>query len=380
MTPTRPPFRAFILKVANRCNINCDYCYVFNLEDQVSRTLPTRMSVDVARMAARRIAEHATTHGLRTVDVILHGGEPLLAGPRHMSELLGVVREEIPYDTEIRFELQTNGTLLNDKWLDLFEHHKVTVGVSLDGPPAVNDLHRLGHTGKSSADAAIRGINLLRTRPHLFAGLLAVVDLDFDPVEVHDYLAAFEPPTIDFNLPHGTHATPPPRRDPSVPEYGLWMTRLYDTWLARPQWQHSIRILEDIVALSSGVRGAVETVGLAPSASVVIESDGTIEGLDTLKVVEEGASWLGLDVARHSFDEVLDHPKLHYRHHGTNILAEKCQSCELVEICGGGYLPHRFSTAHGYRNPSVYCEDLAHLINHIQTSLQDHGWSLQPTP
>lgn len=378
MTPSRRPFRAFILKVANRCNIDCDYCYVFNSEDQVSRTLPVRMSRDVVRAAARRIREHATHHGLGTVDVILHGGEPLLAGPRHLSDLLSVVREEASAELTVRFELQTNGTLLSEKWLDLFEEHKVTVGVSLDGPPGVNDRHRLSMVGRSTAASAVHGIELLRTRPHLFAGLLAVVDLANDPVEVHDYLASFEPPTIEFNLPHGTHDVPPPRTDLSVPEYGRWMSRLYDTWLDRPEWQHSIRLLEDIIALSSGVHGAVESVGLAPSASVVIESDGLIEGLDTLRTVEEGASWLGLSVHSHTLDEALDHPKLHYRDQGKDALAEECRRCELVEVCGGGYLPHRFSAVQGYRNPSVYCEDLAYLIRHIQASLRRHGWTLQP--
>ncbi|MFD9280825.1 FxsB family cyclophane-forming radical SAM/SPASM peptide maturase [Streptomyces mirabilis] len=368
------PFRTFILKVANRCNIDCDYCFVFNSKDQVARRLPVRMDLDVARAAARRIGEHVTVNGLPAVHVVLHGGEPLLAGGRHMADLLDAVRDGIPDGTEVRFELQTNATLLSEAWLDLFEQYEVAVGVSLDGPPAANDLHRLTHAGRSSAAATVRGIDLLRSRPHQFAGLLAVVDLANDPVEVHDYLASFEPPVIDFGLPHGTHDDPPHRHDPSVPEYGLWMTRVYDAWLAHPEYQHSVRMLEDIVALSSGVRGSVETIGLAPPTSVVIESDGTIEGVDTLRSVEEGASWLGLDVFNQSFDEALRHPKLMHRQYGKAALAEQCQSCPLVDVCGGGYLPHRFSTGRGYRNPSVYCADLEHLIRHVQGSLRQHGW------
>ncbi|WP_406354232.1 FxsB family cyclophane-forming radical SAM/SPASM peptide maturase [Streptomyces sp. NBC_00658] len=377
MTPSpHTPFHTFILKVANRCNINCDYCYVFNSEDQAWQGLPARMSVDVARAAARRIGEHASTYGLRTVHVVLHGGEPLLAGPQHLEHLLHVLSDSVPAGTEVRFELQTNGTLISEAWLDLFERYAVTVGVSLDGPPAANDRHRLTHASRSSAASAVRGIELLRSRPRVFAGLLAVVDLANDPVEVHDYLASFEPPTIDFGLPHGTHEAPPERNDPTVPEYGLWMSRVYDAWLAQPQYQHSVRMLEDIVALSSGARGAVETLGLAPPSSVVIESDGTIEGVDTLRSVEEGASWLGLDVFNESFDAAIHHPKLLHRHGGISVLAEQCQSCPLVEVCGGGYLPHRFSVARGYRNPSVYCADLEYLIRHVQGSLRRHGWTL----
>ncbi|MER6566309.1 FxsB family cyclophane-forming radical SAM/SPASM peptide maturase [Streptomyces sp. NPDC001093] len=376
---TRPevltPFRTFILKVANRCNIDCDYCFVFNSKDQTARRLPARMDLDVVRGAARRIGEHAAAHALPTAHVVLHGGEPLLAGVRHMADLLGAVRDGVPTGTTVRFELQTNGTLLSGAWLDLFERYGVAVGVSLDGPTSANDRHRLTHTGRSSAESAVRGIELVRSRPHLFAGLLAVVDLANDPVEVHDYLAAFEPPVIDFGLPHATHDDPPHRTNPSVPEYGLWMSRVYDAWLARPEYRHSVRMLEDIVALSSGVRGSVETLGLAPPTSVVIESDGSIEAVDTLRSVEEGASWLGLDVFQHSFDDALSHPKLMHRQYGRDALAAKCCACPLVEVCGGGYLPHRFSTAQDYRNPSVYCADLEYLIRHVQDSLRQHGWN-----
>ncbi|WP_455359388.1 FxsB family cyclophane-forming radical SAM/SPASM peptide maturase [Streptomyces sp. SYSU K21746] len=376
MTSPRTPFRTFILKVANRCNIDCDYCYVFNSKDQASRHLPARMSVDVARAAAARIAEHVTKYGLETVHVVLHGGEPLLAGPRHLADLLRTIQEGIPPGTAVRFELQTNGTLISEAWLDLFERFAVTVGVSLDGPPAANDRHRLTHARRSSAASAVRGIEMLRSRPNLFAGLLAVVDLANDPVEVHDYLASFEPPVIDFGLPHGTHDEPPLRIDSAIPEYGLWMSRVYDAWLARPEYRHSVRMLEDIVALSSGARGAVDTLGLTPSGCVVIESDGTIEGVDTLRSVEEGASRLGLDVFNESLDEALHHPKMAHRQYGKDALAEQCRSCPLVEVCGGGYLPHRFSAARGYRNPSVYCTDLEYLIRRVQASLRQHGWNL----
>ncbi|MFD4760443.1 radical SAM protein [Streptomyces sp. NPDC058439] len=114
------PFRTFILKIANRCNIDCDYCYVFNSKDQAWSTLPARMSPDVYRGAARRIGEHVTAHGLSSVHVVLHGGEPLLAGPRCLAAVLETIRSGVPAAAEVSFELQTNGTLINEAWLDLF--------------------------------------------------------------------------------------------------------------------------------------------------------------------------------------------------------------------------------------------------------------------
>ncbi|GAA4252601.1 FxsB family cyclophane-forming radical SAM/SPASM peptide maturase [Dactylosporangium darangshiense] len=361
-----PPLRTFILKVVNRCNINCDYCYVFHGADQSWRGLPVRTSTDVAHAVARRIDEHATAHGLDHVDVVLHGGEPLLAGPRHLGAVLQILRDRVPFAS---FELQTNGMLIDDEWLDLFERFGVQVGVSLDGPPAANDRHRVSHRGRSTADAAVRGVELLRSRPHLFAGILAVVDLDNDPVEVHDYLAALGPPVIDFNLPHATHNSPPRRTDPDEPEYGRWLSRVYDAWIGADSYTHSVRILEDIMALSLGAKGSVESLGLAPADIVVIESDGAIENVDTLKAAAPGAAGLGLNVFGHTFDEVAQHPAIRQRQTGMAALAEDCQRCPLVSVCGGGYLPHRLSAERGYRNPSVYCQDLAYLIRHVQATL-----------
>lgn len=365
---TREPatLRTFILKVVNRCNINCDYCYVFHSPGQSWSSLPVRMSIEIARATAQRIADYGTAHRLDNVDIVLHGGEPLLAGQTHLGTLLRIFRDTVP---SVRFELQTNGMLINEAWLDLFEAFEVRVGVSLDGPPTANDRHRLSHRGRSTADAVLRGIELLRSRPDLFAGILAVVDLENDPVQVHDYLTALGPPVIDFNLPHATHDAPPRRTQPDQPEYGRWLSQVYDAWIGAESYTHSVRMLEDIVALSLGAKTSVESLGLASPGIVVIESDGTIENVDTLKTAASGATWLGLNVFNHSFDQAASQPTIQERQAGAVALADECQRCPLLSICGGGYLPHRHSTDRGYRNPSVYCQDLEYLIRHIQDTL-----------
>src|SRR5215467_1118990 len=82
------PFLEFIVKVHSRCDLSCDYCYVYELADQSWRDQPRAMSAQTADMTARRIGEHAGTHGLREVTLILHGGEPLLAGRELISRLV----------------------------------------------------------------------------------------------------------------------------------------------------------------------------------------------------------------------------------------------------------------------------------------------------
>src|SRR5450759_706212 len=74
------PFREFIVKIHSRCDLACDYCYMYEMADQSWRAQPRRMSPEIAEHTALRIGEHARGHRLTSIGLILHGGEPLLAG------------------------------------------------------------------------------------------------------------------------------------------------------------------------------------------------------------------------------------------------------------------------------------------------------------
>src|SRR5437868_3375634 len=81
---TFAPMHLFICKVASRCNIDCDYCYVYHHVDQSWRHQPQRMALQTATQLGLRIGEHARRHGLPSVEVVMHGGEPLLAGTEYL--------------------------------------------------------------------------------------------------------------------------------------------------------------------------------------------------------------------------------------------------------------------------------------------------------
>ena len=93
MGPSVVPFRQFVLKVHSRCDLACDHCYVYRAADQGWRNRPTVMTVETAGHVADRIAEHARTHELRRVHVVLHGGEPLLAGATQLGQIAGRLRQ-----------------------------------------------------------------------------------------------------------------------------------------------------------------------------------------------------------------------------------------------------------------------------------------------
>src|ERR1700729_1725119 len=85
-------FRQFVLKVHSRCDLACDHCYVYEAADQSWRSRPKVITDRVLSRAAQRIAEHAAAHELPAVQVVLHGGEPLLAGPARLRRLITDLR------------------------------------------------------------------------------------------------------------------------------------------------------------------------------------------------------------------------------------------------------------------------------------------------
>ena len=366
------PFREFIVKVHSRCDLSCDYCYMYEMADQSWRDQPRRMTTEIAELTAHRIGEHARTHRLTHVVLVLHGGEPLLAGHELISYLVTATRDSAGPGVRVATRIQTNGVGLDDSYLGLFRELDVRVGVSLDGDAEAHDRHRRFASGRGSYAAVSASLNRLRQAEfrHLFGGLLAVIDLRNEPVATYEALAAFEPPEIDFLLPHGTWDVPPPGRGADLTDtpYGDWLIAVFDHWYRAPRI--GVRLFEEIIRLIVYGTSSGEAVGLAPARMVVVETDGTIEQVDTLKAVYDGAPLTGLHVARDPFDEVLLQPGVVARQLGELALAEQCQLCPIHRVCGGGMYAHRYRSGTGFANPSVYCPDLMRLISHINQTLR----------
>jgi uncharacterized protein len=367
------PFRQFILKLHSRCNLACDYCYVYEMADQGWRGQPRRMSKATIDRVAARVAEHAEAHGMRNVEIVLHGGEPLLAGVEHTRYAVNRLRAELGDGVTATVRAQTNGVLLNEAFLRLFAELDVRVGVSLDGDEEGHDRHRRRAQGTGTYAEVRAGLERL-TAPayrHLFSGLLCTLDLASDPVVTYEALLRFGPPVVDFLLPHGNWDTPPPGWSRDGTPYGDWLVAVFDRWYQAPAQETQVRLFSEIIRLLLGRPSRSEAIGLSPVAVVVVETDGSIEQVDTLKSAYDGATVTMLHVLRDSFDTALFLPSVAARQIGEQALSARCSSCAIARVCGGGLYPHRYRSGAGFRNPSVYCRDLYRLITHIRRLVAD---------
>jgi uncharacterized protein len=356
----------YVLKVTSRCDLACDHCYVYEHADQSWRAKPKIIAEAAARQVARRIREHAQAHQLDLVHVVLHGGEPLLLGHDRLREVVSVLRCLIDPVTELDLRIHTNGVLLDEKLCSLFADYAVKVGVSLDGDRTANDRHRRFADSRSSYAQVRRALALLR-RPeyrHLYAGILCTVDVENDPIAVYEALLAEAPPRLDLLLPHGTWDQPPPGPPGTQTPYASWLSRIHSRWVA-DGCLVPIRFFDSLLAAWEGRPSGSEAAGLDPVDLLVIETDGTWEQVDSLKVAYENAPATGFDVFSHSVDEVAAHPGVAGRQAGLAALCSTCRECPLVRACGGGLYTHRYRSANGFDNPSVYCDDFKVLLPRV---------------
>ncbi|MEV6592969.1 FxsB family cyclophane-forming radical SAM/SPASM peptide maturase [Streptomyces acidicola] len=368
------PFREFVLKVHSRCNLACDYCYVYEGADQLWRAQPHTMSQRTAAQACRRVAEHAERHQVGSLRVILHGGEPLLAGTPFLRGLTRTLREQLPAATHAEVIIQTNGLLVNDDVLSLCHEEDIRMAVSLDGTRAVHDRVRRDHAGRGSHARVAAALRRLATPEHrtVWAGILCAVDITADPIATYDHLLSYDPPAIRLLLPLGnwTHRPPGRTADPSRTPYGQWLTEVFDRWYHSPGPPVRIAFFESILDLLLGGVTRTETIGGSPSQLAVVDTDGALTLSDQLKSAYEGADRSGFDVHRHSFDALLDHPGVAARQLAEEGLSAQCRACPVGAVCGGGHYPHRYRAGSGYLNPSVYCPDLMALIRHVADVLR----------
>ena len=84
------PIATYIIKIASRCNLDCDYCYEYNMGDDSWRKEPSVISEDTLNIAVSRINEHAKANALKNINISLHGGEPLLVGYKRFEKIISI--------------------------------------------------------------------------------------------------------------------------------------------------------------------------------------------------------------------------------------------------------------------------------------------------
>ena len=365
---TKAIIKGLVLKVASRCNLNCEYCYMYNLGDRTYRSQPKMMSDDTVDSILTRVSNYLTLSGSKTFAFIFHGGEPLLVGYDFYQSFVRKAHDLLPSLMKIDCTIQTNGVLLTQDWCRVLGDLGIKIGISLDGPSEESNHYRLNHQGKSTLTETLTGIHNAQNSRHLkyLPGILSVINVKVNPEELYKKYKLLKIRHINFLLPDGTHDNLPKGFDPEKTEYADWLIELFDIWFNdRDREKPQITIFNQILHRILGGDLEFESFGGGQNINLIIETNGDIEPHDSLKACGEGFTKTNLNIRQHALEDSFQQPLIQFCIESQQQLCEQCKQCSVVEVCQGGFITHRYSGEHGFLNPSIYCGDLEKLITYM---------------
>ena len=360
-----------IVKVTRWCNLRCTYCNYWR-ED------PTPMSFPVlARMT------HAVLRdpGVQEVKFLWHGGESTLLSFDFYRKWLWLQERFRRPEQLVRNRVQTNAVTIDDRWIQFIKDYRLIVGVSLDGPPEVNDRRRVNHAGEPTSHKVRAGIERLYT-----AGIEPRVNMVVDQ-EVIDCGAER---ILEYFLEEGItrvgllnvvpENTVPgePLKNTYVPfpRFVQFMRDLFALWWPRHVDRIVLREIADLVRQSLGGSplicnfagrcfGVVYTV--EPNGDVWCACDRYVGSDRSLLYGNLLSKSLGRVEASGWYRGVVE---------GNELLVDRRRDCRWFSVCHGG-CPHDYKMSmQWHQGFDGRCCGLGPLIDDIAAALREVGVDL----
>ncbi|MFQ6194888.1 cyclophane-forming radical SAM peptide maturase AmcB [Streptomyces sp. NPDC000405] len=325
-----------VVQPTSFCNMGCFYCY---LRD---KGLKNDMLPATAAAVAESLAGlTGTGHPL---GLVWHGGEPLTMGTEKFSALLAPF-EALRLDGRLHHYVQTNATLVTPAWCDLLEDLEFRVGVSVDGPAALN-TQRVDLQGRPAFERIMRGVDLLRERGIPFSVITVVGQEGIDhPEELLDFLATLGCHSVGFNIEE-TEGVNTERRPPTRDQAEEFWRRVL-TWSRShrgPVIRELERISEYLSLARSGQKDDWDNRLLDPIPTVTWNGDVVLLSPELADTSDAAyGDFLAGNVREKTIAQMLrEAPHLRYvREFLTGL--ERCQAeCEFFDFCRGAQAGNRY--------------------------------------
>lgn len=330
------PLSIMVKPASGLCNLQCAYCFYADVTRQRDIQSYGVMSEHTLELLVRKMFDAVPDE----ISLTFQGGEPTLAGKNYYRRLLALEKQYNRHGIPIHHAIQTNASLLDTEWCDIFLEGRFLVGVSLDGNKGLHDRYRKASSGEGTYEKAEQGIALLREYGIPY-NILCVVHQQvaenassvFESMKQHTYLQFI--PCLD----HFDGAPMPYSLQPET--YGRFLIQLYDLYehAYRAGTPVSIRSFDNWLGMLSGY--PPEHCGLAGQCGryALIEADGSVFPCD-FYVLDQ---WRIASICDDSFDFRHEYEPWSRFIKESLILPETCRTCRWLRLCRGGCKRERTS-------------------------------------
>ncbi len=346
-------FSGAIIKLTNFCNLNCSYCYMFNLNDDTFKHSLPKMHIQTAKKLLLEVFEYCSGSKIKHFALVLHGGEPMLWGYENFAIFFDYYNElkHQYHDININFSLQTNGYLIDYAILDLFKKNRTTIGISLDGPEKFHDKYRPNHSGLGTYKKIVNNVDIILDKGYadILGGFLTVVNTEIDVSDYFEWILSLPVKSVDILLPlHYNYVNTPwdyynltEQSYKETPLIGKWLSDLFLIWYKYDDPNISIRRFKETIRYLLGGKHHGDQIVNDKLSLLVIDSDGSIQHHDYFRGLINGVIKTNYNILNNKIINIQNDLIFKKLFILKDYLPASCLNCDLKEICGGGFLSGR---------------------------------------
>ena len=274
--------------------------------------------------------------------VLWHAGEPLTAGLEFYKRAFAIQKQILGNNINIQNSFQTNGTLLNDEWCELIKEHQIAVGVSLDGPKAINDANRVDRNEKGTFDRIVQGIRTLQAHEIPFGVISVLSEHSLDqPERLWNLYRELGLTKLSFLIEEiqGVHLTRILKRNDLIER----IERFFSAILAYKERDGVECRIRELDAVFEKIRHwpiQIREIEQFPVGILNVSWDGKISTLspDLLGTPIEGHGRFVLgDLASSTAEDIVRPPIFQYVYGQILKGYKRCEGeCNYFPVCGGG--------------------------------------------
>lgn len=377
----KPDILGIVVKITERCNLACPYCYFFYNGDESHKEHPPFMGMGTVRQVIEFIRKAVTEQGIRFVRIGLHGGEPMLLKKEKFAEMCEAFRSELDPICNLLLVIQTNGILVSREWIELFSRYQVRVSVSIDGDEAVHNIFRITKKGKGTYAETRRGWNMLNQAMAdgelLSAAILCVISPQQSGAAIYRHMTKeLKAPAVNFLLPDITHDSHDANQR-FIDGCGDFLIEVFDAWAADGGTKGSsmVRFIHEAIGPMINDELCRRSVRkLQPLLQFNVSSNGEVSPDDVIRGIAPRFRDLPYRIDTHHASELSQRDEWQELERVQMNLPTPCQQCEWKNVCRGGNYQSRYSEKNGFDNPSVYCSALKRYYGHVAKHIVAAGF------
>jgi uncharacterized protein len=355
------------------CNLNCDYCF-FLKKEALYPGSSFRMPDEVHEAYIRQLLE---AHQVPQVTIAWQGGEPTLMGLDFFRRSVELQKKYQKPGTRIENTFQTNGILLDDEWCRFFHDNGFLVGLSLDGPQDLHDVHRKDKGGRGTFERVLAAARRLQAHRVEF-NVLCTVNSDNSrrPLDVYrffrDELGAryiqFIPIVERENAAGYQEGDTVTDRSVRPDEFGRFLIAIFDEWLKKDVGETFILNFDGALAGWLDMAGTVCIFGPTCGLGVALEHNGDLYSCDHFV---EPKHLLGNILDTPLIDLVASEKQLGFGRDKKEALPRYCRDCEFLRVCHGECPKNRFvATPDGEPGLNYLCAGYKAFFKHADKAMR----------